>query len=62
MLIKFMVLQIHLIVFQFYLVQYFILFNLPDFFAYSLIAIGICKFVNIDIPSNFNKPYFQEYY
>lgn len=30
-----------------------------DFFAYSLIAIGICKFVNIDIPSNFNKPYFS---
>ena len=30
-----------------------------DFFAYSLIAIGICKFVNIDIPSNFNTPYFS---
>ncbi len=31
-----------------------------DFFAYSLIAIGICKFVNINIPSNFNKPYFSK--
>ena len=30
-----------------------------DFFAYSLIAIGICKLVNIDIPSNFNTPYFS---
>ena len=29
-----------------------------DFCGYSLIAIGICKTMNINIGANFNRPYF----
>lgn len=31
-----------------------------DFCGYSLIAIGICKTVNINISANFNRPYFTQ--
>lgn len=31
-----------------------------DFCGYSLIAIGICKTLNINIGANFNKPYFAK--